>query len=220
MLNGPTGLDGGNQSGVHQDTFNELAQAEAAEISELFQKSIDLPFLSRRFPGQPMLAYFDLSQPSSDDIAAVIEHDSKLSVSGRRIATGDLEERTGYQIEEHAQPAAHSSMIQYRERPLLPNKSQTPEKSEDQLLANARKALAEAVAHDMEPIAERINAILDDSPDETLQADLQAFFDKEFPALAKAALKDPEAAKAMEGTITAAMINGAIDANAKKGAKA
>jgi len=220
MLNDATGM-GSGQSNLHEDVFNALAQAEAAAISELFQRSIDLPFLSRRFPGQPMLAYFDLSQPDSDDVDAVIEHDAKLSASGRRITTGDLEERTGYQLEEH-QPSVQGQGYPYpaRNKALLPNRSESAAKAEENLLATARKALADAVAHDMEPIAARINQILDDSPDETLQADLKAFFDNEFPALAKAALKDPAAAEAMEGTITAAMINGAIDANAKKGEKA
>jgi len=221
MLNDATGM-GSGQSNLHEAVFNELAQAEAGQLSGIFQRAIDAPLLERLFPGQPCLAYFDFGQPDSEDMDAVLDHDNKLAASGRRIATGDLQERTGYEIEEMppqdnpAQPYSYPM----RNKSRVANRSKEAVKSEENLLGTARKALAEAVAHDMEPIAERINAILDDSPDETLQADLKAFFEGEFPGLAKAALADPKAAEAMEGTITAALINGAIEADAKKGAKA
>lgn len=59
MLTGPTGL-GGGQAEVHQDVFDEVATAEAGEISEVFQCQFDRLELEREFPGQPVLAYFVL----------------------------------------------------------------------------------------------------------------------------------------------------------------
>lgn len=59
MLTGPTGL-GGQQAEVHEDVFDEIATAEAAEISEIFQKQFDEAELAAAFPGQPVLAYWQL----------------------------------------------------------------------------------------------------------------------------------------------------------------
>jgi hypothetical protein len=62
MLTGPTGL-GGGQAEVHEAVFDEIATAEAAEISEIFQRQFDLPELTASGlvkEGERPLAYFAL----------------------------------------------------------------------------------------------------------------------------------------------------------------
>lgn len=51
--------------GAHQKTFDTLAAAEAEEITEIFQTSLDAPILAALFPNQPQLAWFEL-QPYRD----------------------------------------------------------------------------------------------------------------------------------------------------------
>jgi phage gp29-like protein len=225
MLNDPTGL-GSGQSNAHQDTFDELAEAEAKVIAELFQQSIDAPLLERMFPGQPALAYFYFGKPDSEDISAVLEHDSALAASGRRIATDDLEERTGYTIEDNPSSGsavdaggskANNKNTSYIYSPArVSNRSATAVEAEDKLIENARMVMAEAAANDMLPVTKRLGDILDNSPDETLAADLQRFLETELPELAKEVMANPQTADALDGTITAGIINGNIEAYAGK----
>lgn len=46
--------------GAHQTTFNEIVRAAALRISEVFQSQFDARLLARQFPGEPVLAYFEL----------------------------------------------------------------------------------------------------------------------------------------------------------------
>jgi phage gp29-like protein len=46
---------------AHQDAFNQIAQADAAAISEAFQRDFDAPLLAEAFPGWPAEAYFEIS---------------------------------------------------------------------------------------------------------------------------------------------------------------
>ena len=43
-------------AGAHQQAFDDITEAEAALISEVFQEQFDRPLLARMFPGQPQLA--------------------------------------------------------------------------------------------------------------------------------------------------------------------
>ena len=46
---------------AHQDAFNQIAQADAAAVSEAFQRDFDAPLLAEAFPGWPAEAYFEIS---------------------------------------------------------------------------------------------------------------------------------------------------------------
>lgn len=48
--------------GAHTDTFEDIAAARAAKISERFQRDFDAEVLAREHPGQPILAYFHLGK--------------------------------------------------------------------------------------------------------------------------------------------------------------
>lgn len=88
---------------AHQDTFAKLARAEARKISEVFQKGLDKPQLEKAFPGKPVLAYFDLAANEEQDPGDVLDHAAKAKTAGYRISKDDLEERTGYELQEAAE---------------------------------------------------------------------------------------------------------------------
>lgn len=97
MLTGATGL-GSSTGQAHQDAFNEIAEAEGSKISELFQKSIDKPFLARAFPGQPPLAYFELAtqeEPDTEKLSSIV---LKLSQAGFDVDPGQVEEAVGFKV--------------------------------------------------------------------------------------------------------------------------
>lgn len=97
MLNEATGLGSGN-SDAHSDTFDEIALALAVEISEVMQAQFDKPILEAAFPGQPILAYFELAAKDEDDISQVTTHAKTLSDAGYQIDVADLSERTSYKL--------------------------------------------------------------------------------------------------------------------------
>lgn len=90
--------------GAHQETFEIIARADAKKISELLQFQFDRRFLRAKFPGQPVLAYFELAAKEEQDVGEVIDHGSKLVSMGLRIKKDDMEERTGYELEPYELP--------------------------------------------------------------------------------------------------------------------
>ena len=117
VLNEPTGL-GGSQGKTHADAFEQIARAEAGEISEVFHAGIDKPELARRFPGAPVLAYWELAAKESPDVGAIVEQVAKLAQAGYGVDTAQLAERTGYKLEVKAAtpaPGMAPALLQNRE---------------------------------------------------------------------------------------------------------
>jgi phage gp29-like protein len=111
---------------AHKDTFEELAEAEAAEISALFQCQIDKPILEERFPLQPALAYFQLAAPEATDTAQVVADAANLRTAGFQVDQAQLEAKTGYMLKPVAVPPS-----------AVPAKPVIPEAESRALVANA-----------------------------------------------------------------------------------
>lgn len=105
MLNEPTGL-GGSQGDNHADAFAQIARAEAAEISEVLQQGIDRPLLAAKFPGAPVLAYWELAAKESPDVGAIVTQAATLATAGYAVDVEQLAERTGYKLAVKAPAAA------------------------------------------------------------------------------------------------------------------
>jgi phage gp29-like protein len=107
-LTADTGLGGGGsgQADAHEGAFYDIAMGEAIEISECFQKQFDEVLLNENFPGEDHLVYFELAfadmeneQPSQVILDAV-----QLQQIGYKIDQDQLEEKTGYTLEEQEMP--------------------------------------------------------------------------------------------------------------------
>lgn len=96
--------------GAHQETFEIIARSEAKAISDTLNRQLDARILEAAFPGQPVLAYFDLAAKEEQDVGEVIDHAVKLAQAGIQIDLGDLAERTGYKLALKPQPAAMPGM--------------------------------------------------------------------------------------------------------------
>jgi hypothetical protein len=96
---------------------------------------------------------------------------------------------------------------------------QSPDPQE-QLLKNARTAIATAVKNDMEPVAARLAEILDAdlTDDELLQA-LEKFQVEELPKFAKDILAAPSSVDAIADTLSAGLFNGMAEESAARGQK-
>lgn len=83
---------------AHQKAFDDMTEAEAALISEIFQQQFDAPLLRKHFPGQPQLAYFELAATRSLDPSEVIDQALALAKAGYEIDPAELSEKTGYRL--------------------------------------------------------------------------------------------------------------------------
>jgi len=98
MLAENTGI-GKGPTDAHEDTFKTIARGEAKKIGEVFQKQFDKKILEEKFPGKPILAYFEISSREEQDIGEIITHALQLSQAGYTMDPAQLSEKTGYKIQ-------------------------------------------------------------------------------------------------------------------------
>lgn len=183
MLNGPTGL-GSGQSQSHEDTFSEIACAEAMEISAILQDQFDRTVLAAAHPGQPVLAWFELAADEEADPKGVVQDVKTLSDAGYQTDPEEVTEKSGYTVKVKAAPPAPPGQIptalaadptadpgmdpQSDPVPPLVNRSmrnaaRAAALSGDvdtlRLINTARDQLVVATAQEMSPLRERIDAL-------------------------------------------------------------
>ena len=82
--------------GAHSDTFLQIARGDAAVVSGVFQRGIDLAVLEANFPGQPVLSYFQFSPSALGSAVAVAQDVAALATAGFRVDPAQISEKTGY----------------------------------------------------------------------------------------------------------------------------
>lgn len=214
MLNGPTGL-GGGQSEVHQDVFDELAQAEAAEISEIFQAQFDRPILDAKFEGQPVLAYFELAAEDKTDVSQVLDDAVKASQAGYQIDAAELAEKTGYKLT--LAPRPEPTPFGFGRPPVPPAVAKNRAAPEPATLARTAAFKASAVEQltaaqraSLTPLVARLEHLAN-RPDAEFDAGLKQL-QAELPRLYRTILSDPALAEAWEEIYGAALVSGATEA--------
>ena len=83
---------------AHQDTFLQIAKADAITLAGVLQNAIDVPLLAEYFPGQPALAYFEFSPGLTHATSQVVQDALDLKAAGLEIDTAELSEKTGYTL--------------------------------------------------------------------------------------------------------------------------
>ena len=220
MLSEATGI-GGGATNAHEDAFNELAQAEALEISEILRNALDAALLADQFPDQPTLAYFELAAEDRDDTSALIKDVVELSKAGIEMDVDDISERTGYSLvrKAAAKLLSTAAAIDPEDPDGMKNRSIWKKiggvfgnrKAEDPqvvLRRNCRKALVKASAEDLQPLVDRLTEILDETSDDDLASVLEDFQTEELPTLAADLLDASATADAMADILSANLING------------
>jgi phage gp29-like protein len=65
--------------GAHQDTFDALADAEAADIAEVLHHAVSVRICAALFPGRPCLARLELSRNAAEDKDAAADRIAKVA---------------------------------------------------------------------------------------------------------------------------------------------
>jgi phage gp29-like protein len=234
MLTADKGGLGDGPAEEHADAFDELAQAEARRISEIFQRQFDALELEQEFPGQPVLAYFQLAAEDQDDANAIVERVVKLDGIGFRPDVEEISEKTGLKLADEGRPAVAQPVPagfggeqrRPQQQPPAPStkrededededEEQPPLRNRDSAIRNQprlevggpQSALAEATVNDLAPFVQRLGRILDIA-DEEVQRQKLAEFLADAEQLQRDILADPQAARVLEGLIAQAMVNG------------
>lgn len=84
--------------GAHQDTFLQIAKADAVTLAGVLQNAIDVPLLQQHFPGQPVQAYFEFSPNLTQETRQVVQDALLLKAAGLEIKPEEISEKTGYSL--------------------------------------------------------------------------------------------------------------------------
>jgi phage gp29-like protein len=95
--------------GAQKEAFDEIAQALADQISGVMQKQFDLPLLARKFPNQPVLAYFEFAAVDEEQTGKVLAEAKTAYEAGYRIDDAELSEKTGWKLSYVGNAAAGAS---------------------------------------------------------------------------------------------------------------
>lgn len=99
---------------VHAETFQAIARAEAAEISEIFRKCLDAEIIEGVTPGEAAYAYFELAANEEMDPAQVVKDLVSLEAVDLQADEKWIEEKTGYPVRRKIQEVKTQERIQNR----------------------------------------------------------------------------------------------------------
>jgi phage gp29-like protein len=107
MLTADKGGLGNGPALEHAAAFDEIAEAEARKISAILQNEFDRLELATEFPGQPVLAYFELCTRDAEDTAQLVNNAATLASAGYKVDAAWLSGATGIKFaEEKTTPEA------------------------------------------------------------------------------------------------------------------
>lgn len=210
MLTAPTGLGSGVADG-HQDTFDSLAQAEAGEISEAFQRQFDRAVLDANgFAGAPAAAYFELAAVAKEDAGQILDNAAKAKAAGFQADAAEVSEKAGMKLTlAPLAPQPFGGVPGQPPRPAF-NRASPVSPDAEALRADARKRVAEALRAKLKPVVAALQAAADSDDDKAMDAALaqaRAVVRGEAKRLGLGA--DDPLVKAFEESLGTAVVEGA-----------
>ena len=125
-----TGL-GSGVSDAHENTWREIVKMDAMKISNLINRKVAHLLLDAFFPGQPKLAYFNISTSLPKSASEVLDCAVKADQAGFEIDEVQLSEMTGFKLKKKQSPQAPQQEEQETEKPETP-KEDPEDKAEKQ----------------------------------------------------------------------------------------
>lgn len=146
--------------GAHSDSWRQIASGLAADISEVFQCQMDVPWLEEGFPGQSIAAYFELDFPDEPADREKLSGTAKtLKEAGYTIKAAWLSEELGIPFDAPTSPTSQTGqpLLNRSPSPSLPL-SQSPSLS-DLLTASLADSLG-VLQGAVSPLAPKIQALI------------------------------------------------------------
>lgn len=148
------------------DVWRSIVARDSAVIAQAVQRSLVLPFIQAKFPGQPCAVNFDFDFDEPPTAKEVFEIAVAANNAGWKIAKEQLEEQSGYTLEEDAtqNPMDHFANG-LQKPPAFANKRVDGQGAE----AHGGDVLS-AFAQDTRPAADAIRELLEDPTPEKAKA--------------------------------------------------
>lgn len=159
MLSAPTGI-GSGASSTHDDIFDKLAAAEAAEIAEVLQEGFDRPFLAAKFPGAPVLAWFAFDTEDEEEASSVLGNAKLAKDAGFKADAAQISEKTGLILKDAGEPAAAPVVP-----PAVPAVTRNRAEDTPAELPARTAAFMEAVAAQAAPVTDLLEKLPDEKAD-------------------------------------------------------
>jgi phage gp29-like protein len=207
---------------AHSETFTRIARADARKISEAIQRQFIEPRLQEKFPGQPVLAWFELAFNEETDTGEFIKDVSVLAAAGLQVDPAQITEKTGYRVTATpaANPPAGNWLTNARKPSTRVNTRKTPENDSSMglrrsskgsdptpasgYLAQARKTLETAPTGALAPLQDQIDTLLAETDENTLRSGLEKLL-SELPGILHG---DDTLTAAWEDILTTALLEG------------
>ncbi len=194
--------------GAHSDTWRDLVSGIAMAVSESFQEQMDKVLLSERFPGQPVLAYFELEFPEAGaDMTAIATTVKTLSDAGYKAEAAWVSEETGI-------PLVGAVTLDNAGKPLTNRFKGGPSSARDRAEAEALVTSAIADALDVmistvRPLSADISALIALAEnDKATAAEFAALAEKVSKLLPE--LMTPDTVQALAGEMEKALGSAAV----------
>jgi hypothetical protein len=196
--------------GAQKESFDDIAQAIADQISGVMQAQFDKPLLARLYPNEPALAYFEFAAVDKEQTAKVLGDAKTAHEAGYRMEDGEISEKAGYKLtyvgdaRAGAQKNGENSQLTAAPATAGPAPAQpTPTDQATTAIADDLHLTAQFVAPAKKVIDELLAAAQSgDVTNEALLAKAEDFL-KLLPEIAESA-DVTEVAAAMEKALTAA----------------
>lgn len=208
--------------GAHQDTFDALADAEAADIADVLHHAVSVRICAALFPGRPCLARLELSRNAAEDKDAAADRIAKVAPHFE-IDPANAAELTGLRItsaKAQPQPGAPVAPVATAINGAALNASSAPGAAPAPVAIEdaAVEALVEARARNLSPVIDRLLDALAETDDAAMRASLAAILD-DLPKLAAASGEAAAAdASLLERILSDAVGAGYASSTAPKGA--
>jgi hypothetical protein len=215
---------------AHADVFEQLAKADAKQISAVLNRSLVDEWMAEDFPGQPRAARLALAANEETKVGEVVAHIKDLDAAGLEVDEAEASERTGYKLKRVAKPASGAGG--FGGEGGIDGNNSDPNTGDPASIANrqakirnaralidsgravfdrnAARRLSQAQTEAMQPVLDRI-ATLKELPADEFAAGLQKFR-ADLPRLfAEARLHSPDIATVWEDVLGTALVDGLAD---------
>ena len=185
----------GRGASLMGDEMEVLDAADCMMLSEALRMYVDRPLIQRRF-GRAPLAYISIRTGTKSDTKQELETDKTLHELGVPLSLNGIYERYNRAAPKNAADAIAKwqpipGTLETTLEAEAPAAANEAAEQPDPVPAAARSAIALAVAHDIQPAADRLVNLLETTPDADLLSALKNFQTSELPELAAAALNNP-----------------------------
>ena len=85
--------------GAQMDVWEQIVQRDGVVISAALNRDLFIPFLRESFPGEPVMAHFEIGKEDEPSATEAADLAGKLKVAGWRVDQSQLEEQTGLKLE-------------------------------------------------------------------------------------------------------------------------